>query len=237
MNILNELKKVSDPKKAEVYLRFFKTGKGEYGEGDKFLGITMPNLHKLARRYFKDSGFKVLKKSLESKFHEERMFALLVLVYKYELATKIKDKKLQKEIFDFYLKHRKYINNWDLVDVTAPKIVGHFLYNYDRKSKVLEKLAESKKLWDRRIAIISLFYFIRQRECKNALVMYKKLLNDERDLIHKAIGWMLREIGKNCGEKVLEDFLIKNKSKMARTILRYAIERFPENKRKFYLKI
>jgi len=233
--ILRKLRSFAVSEKAKILSRFFKTGKGEYGEGDKFLGVVMPDIHKLAKRYFQEISLEGLKHNIKSEFHEERMFALLSLVYKYELAVKKGDFKQAKNVFKFYLKNKKFINNWDLVDVTAPKIVGHFIYHNKKEFKILEKLASSKKLWDRRIAIISLFYFIRHKDCKKALVLYKRLLNDDRDLIHKAIGWMLREIGKNCGEEVLEDFLNKYKGKMARITLRYAIEKFSKDKRMRYL--
>ena len=168
-------------------------------------------------------------KLLHSKFHEERLIALFVLIHKFERG----EESLRKKIFNLYLKNTKYINNWDLIDLSAPKIVGAYLF--DKPRDVLYKLAKSKSLWEKRISILSTFYFIRENDFKDTIKVSKILLNDEHDLIHKAVGWMLREVGKRCLETE-EKFLKKHYQKMPRTMLRYAIERFPETKRQAYLR-
>lgn len=230
---LSELKKViqrqADPQRAKSCLWFFKTGKGEYGEGDKFLGIAVPEQRKIAKQFFADTSLSDLQKLIQSKFHEERLIALLIAVLKFERANEVE----RKEIYNFYLKHTKYINNWDLVDLSAPKIVGAYLFN--KNTDILEDLAKSKNLWERRIATISTFYFIGQGRYKDSLVIAKILINDKHDLIQKAVGWMLREVGKRCGEDIEENFLKQHYKTMPRTALRYAIERFSESKRRFYL--
>lgn len=229
IQIKKELMTVADLNKIKVLSRFFKTKKGEYGEGDKFLGITVPNQRIIAKRY-KNLSLSEVKKLLYSKYHEERLTALLILTYQFPLVNE----KGKKNIYDFYIKHSKQINNWDLVDVTAPNIVGAWLFDKDRE--ILFNFAKSDNLWQRRIAIISTFYFIRYKDCSDTLKLAKDLLDDEHDLIHKATGWMLREIGKNCGVKNLTDFLDKYKNKMPRTMLRYAIEKLPIDQRIKYLK-
>jgi len=222
------LKKNSDAKKAKLLSGFFKTGKGEYGEGDIFLGIIVPTQRKIAREFI-DFGFEEIQKMLDSEVHEKRLIALLILVDKFRKN----DEKARKEIFDFYLKNTRNINNWDLVDLSAPKIVGGFLIDRDRE--ILYKLAKSGDLWEKRIAIISTYAFIRENDFKDTLKISEVLLKDKHDLIHKAVGWMLREIGKK-DEKELTDFLDKHYGNMPRTMLRYAIERLDKKKRKRYLK-
>lgn len=222
-----ELKKISNPRQAKVLRRFFKTGKGEYGEGDIFLGVKVPDQREIADKFQKLS-LGDLEKLLNSKVHEYRMTALLILIKQYKKA----DEREKKKIFNFYLKNSRNINNWDLVDLSAPKIVGDYLLNKPRN--VLYKLARSKNLWERRIAIISTWIIIRNNEFDDTLKISKMLLKDEHDLIHKAVGWMLREVGKR-DQKIEEEFLRKYYSKMPRVMLRYAIERFDEKKRKFYL--
>jgi 3-methyladenine DNA glycosylase AlkD len=230
---LSELRKIirkqADPQRAENSLWFFKTGKGEYGEGDKFLGISNPEMRKIAKDFFPNLNFSDIQKLIKSKFHEERQIALFVLTLKFQKATP----KEQKQIYNFYLKHTKYINNWDLVDLSAHKIVGAYLF--DKNRKILYKLAKSKNLWERRIAIVSTFYFIGQEQHKDSLAIAEILINDKHDLIHKAVGWMLREIGKRCEQEIEENFLKKHYKTMPRTMLRYAIEKFDDKKRKFYL--
>lgn len=230
--IKKELRGLADSRRAKVLQGFFKTGKGEYGEGDKFLGIAVTLQRKVAKS-FKDLPLQDTKKLLQSKIHEERLVALLVLVSQYEKASKEDNEKHKKNIFDFYLKNKKKINNWDLVDLSAPNIIGNFLL--DKKRDILFKLARSKNLWDRRIAVLSTFTFIKNKEYKDIFKISKILLNDEHDLIHKACGWMLREVGKNMGLAKEEQFLKKYYQKMPRTMLRYAIEKFPEKKRQQYL--
>jgi 3-methyladenine DNA glycosylase AlkD len=221
-----ELQKASNKEKAKDLQRFFKTGPGEYGEGDIFLGLSVPEQRRIAKKYY-DLDLKQIKELMESKIHEYRLIALLILINKYETTNH------KKIITHFYLKNTNNINNWDLVDLSAPNIVGKHLL--DKERSVLYKLAKSKNLWEKRIAVLACFAFIRENDFKDALKISKILLNDKHDLIHKAVGWMLREIGKR-NQKVEEDFLKKYYKIMPRTMLRYAIEKFPEEKRKFYLK-
>lgn len=227
-----DLHKLADPAKAKILQRFFKTGKGQYGEGDRFLGIIMPQQRSLVKKYWEQLSLQEIEALLKSQFHEERLCALLCLVEKFDCTV---DEKVQKKIYNFYLEHAKHINNWDLVDLSAPKIVGEYLQNKNRQ--ILYKLAKSKNLWERRIGILSTFAFIKKGEDKDALAIAKILLNDKHDLIHKATGWMLREAGKRCKEKTLTGFLDKHVKQMPRTMLRYAIERLPEKKRKYYLNV
>jgi len=222
-----ELSGAADPAKAKILAGFFKTGKGEYGEGDKFLGLQVPVQRKAAKKFFGLSR-NDLEQLLSSKIHEYRLTALLILVDQYGRG----DEKKKKEIFDFYLGHLKSANNWDLVDLSAPNIVGDYLLGRDRK--ILYRLARSKNLWERRVAMVATYAFIRQRDLDDVFKIAETLLDDKHDLIHKAVGWMLREAGKK-NERKLENFLAKYGSKMPRTMLRYAIEKFPEKKRKFYL--
>jgi 3-methyladenine DNA glycosylase AlkD len=212
---------------ASILQRFFKTGKGEYGEGDVFIGIKVPPLRKLAAE-FENAPLKTLQALLKSGIHEERTLALMILVRQFAHA----DEELRRRIFDFYLAHTSFINNWDLVDGSAPYIVGPFLWERDRGQ--LYVFAKSPSLWEKRIAIISTLYFIRQNDFRDALRIAALLLADEHDLIHKAVGWMLREIGKRdiAAEKA---FLKTHYRAMPRTTLRYAIERFPEEQRRRYL--
>lgn len=223
-----ELGKYADKEKAKLLQRFFKTGKGEYGEGDIFLGLTVPKIRDLARR-FPNLDFDELQDLLNSKIHEKRMLALVILVNRYK---KSKDDKEKKRIFDFYLANTRNINNWDLVDVNCKDIVGRYLFDKDRK--ILYKLAKSRNLWEKRIAIVSTSYFIWKNQFEDTLRISEILLKDKHDLIHKAVGWMLREIGKR-DLKVEENFLKKHYKKMPRTMLRYAIEKFDEGKRLKYL--
>ena len=223
-----DLKQAANPKQAKILQGFFKTGKGEYGEGDIFLGIKVPVLRKFSKKYWQTLSVSDIKTLLTSKIHEERMLALYILILQYKKG----DEQERKNIFDFYLKHTKYINNWDLVDVSTPNIVGDYLLDKDRK--ILYKLVRSKDLWERRISIMACFTFIRNNDYKDALKISEILLKDDHDLIHKAVGWMLREVG-NRNMPVEEKFLKKHYKKMARTMLRYAIEKFPEPKRKYYL--
>ena len=221
------LKKLASKDKAQILRRFFKTGPGQYGEGDLFHGITVPVLRKLTKEYDGIPLDEVLK-LLTSGMHEERMLALLMIVRAFTRGDNI----LKKKIYKLYLQNTQYINNWDLVDLTAPHIVGTYLA--DKNRKPLYILARSRDLWQRRIAILSTFTFIRQNDFDDTLEISAMLLGDEHDLIHKAVGWMLREIGKR-NLVVEEQFLQRHYKKMPRTMLRYAIERFPEGKRKKYL--
>jgi 3-methyladenine DNA glycosylase AlkD len=225
--IIRDLSKLSDPEKAKNLSRFFKTGKGQYGEGDVFWGITVPAQRKIAKRYI-DLSLSDLQELLSNKIHEHRLTALLILVLKYRKA----DDPGKDEIFGFYLKNTENINNWDLVDLSSPKIIGDYLANKD--TSILFKLAKSNNLWERRIAILSTFKFIGNNDFEDALSISELLLHDEHDLIHKAVGWALREIGKR-DQEIEERFLRKYYMEMPRTMLRYAIEKFGEKKRKFYL--
>ena len=226
--IKKRLKQLANKEKAEILQRFFKTGPGEYGEGDVFIGVKVPDLRKVAKD-FRDIAIKDVIILLESAIHEERLLALLILVSKYVKGNET----AKKEIYKLYLNKTKYINNWDLVDVTAQHIVGDYLM--DKNKDPLYSLTRSEDLWERRIAIMATFYFIRNERYEDTLKIAKILLSDKEDLIHKAVGWMLREIGKR--NMVIEEaFLKQHYKEMPRTMLRYAIEKFPEPKRKQYLK-
>lgn len=227
MSISSQIRKKKNPDKAEHAQRFFKTGKGQYGEGDVFLGLTVPELRKIAKSNL-DASFEELKELLYSKYHEFRLTALYILTYQYE-----KNLKNRKDIVDFYLLHKEQVNNWDLVDNSAYKILGHYLYEKDRK--ILYKFAKADHLWTQRIAVVSTMYFIKKGDFSDALKIIEILLEHPHDLIHKANGWMLREVGKQ-DETVLDNFLKKHLAKMPRTTLRYAIERMNEKKRQDYLK-
>lgn len=225
--IKKDIRMLADPEIAEHSQRFFKTGPGEYAEGDLFVGIRVPVLRKLARQNRDLSQTQTLK-LLKSKVHEERLLALLILVLHYEQG----DTATRQQIYRKYVQHTEYINNWDLVDSSAHQIVGAHLS--ERSRKPLHKLAKSQSLWERRIAIIATYHFIKQNDFAETLELSKQLLHDSHDLIHKAVGWMLREVG-NRDLQTEEAFLKPHYQEMPRTMLRYAIERFPENKRKRYL--
>jgi 3-methyladenine DNA glycosylase AlkD len=226
--ILIKLRKHGSKEKARVLQRFFKTGPVEYGEGDIFLGVKVPEIRKIAKEYH-SIDLKYVKHLLRSTIHEERLLALLILVLKYSEG----DDNEKDEIYQLYLKSTKYINNWDLVDLSAEKIIGPHLANRNRKP--LQILARSDDLWERRIAILSTFHYIKLNDFKETLKVSKILLYDSEDLIHKAAGWMLRETGKR-NIQTEKEFLNKYYRKMPRTMLRYAIERFPEAERQRYLK-
>jgi 3-methyladenine DNA glycosylase AlkD len=228
VHIQKRLRSFASKEKAALLMGFFKTGPGQYGEGDKFLGVMVPGT-RLVVKEFADAPLAEIEKLLHSSWHEERLLALLLLVHQFERG----DDALRKKIYMLYLKNTRYINNWDLVDLSAPKIVGPYLDGGSRA--LLYKLVRSKDLWERRIAILASFHFIRQGDFSDCLALAELLLDDDHDLMHKAVGWMLREVGKK-DVKVLEGFLKKHHKRMPRTALRYAIERFPETKRKKYLK-
>jgi 3-methyladenine DNA glycosylase AlkD len=230
--MLNELKKDlrarADPGKAKILQRFFKTGPGEYGEGDIFLGLMVPKIRALSKKYA-SLDIRDAEILLRSPIHEERLSALLILVLKFQNGGL----RQRAAIYRAYLKNTEHINSWDLVDLTADRIVGAFLKNGDKS--VLYKLARSKNIWERRIAIIATFHFIKNGSSRHTFAIARVLLNDPHDLIHKAVGWMLREAGKRVDIAAEERFLKNHHKKMPRTMLRYAIERFPESKRKAYL--
>ena len=227
-DVKKDLRNLADFEKANILQRFFKTQKGEYGEGDIFLGIVVPNIRKVAKNY-KDLKFSEVKKLLYSKIHEERLCALLILVDKFENGNDLEKIK----IFDFYIKNARQANNWDLVDLSSPRIIGKYLV--DKPKDILYKFAVSKNLWEKRISIISTYTFIKKGKCEDTFKIAEILMEDKHDLIHKAVGWMLREVGK-ISLKDEEKFLKKYYKKMPRTMLRYAIEKFPEEKRIIYLK-
>jgi 3-methyladenine DNA glycosylase AlkD len=226
--IRTRLQKLANKQRAMDSQRYFKTGPGEYGEGDIFLGITVPEIRKLAKEYPDLSPAETIQ-LLRSAIHEERLLALLLLIRSYAKA----DARTKKHIYDLYLENTHYINSWDLVDASAMHIVGSFLM--DKSKKILHNLARSNNLWERRIAVMATFHFIKYGEFTESLAIACKLLSDEEDLIHKSVGWMLREIGKRRIQ-IEERFLKEHYKKMPRTMLRYAIERFPESKRQRYLK-
>ncbi|HLP98628.1 MAG TPA: DNA alkylation repair protein [Sideroxyarcus sp.] len=225
--IQKHLRAIASPEVARISQSFFKTGPGQYGEGDVFLGIKVPVLRALAKQQ-RDTTLATVQTLLDSQYHEERVFALLLLMQWYARA----DEAGRQAAFDLYLANTQRINNWDLVDVSAPHIVGRHLQ--DRPRQLLHRMAESASLWERRIAIIATFHFIRRDDFADTLQIAEALLRDEHDLMHKAVGWMLREVGKRdlAAEEV---FLQQHHRDMPRTMLRYAIERFPEPKRKNYL--
>jgi 3-methyladenine DNA glycosylase AlkD len=228
-SVRRDLRKAARPERAKTNQWFFKTRPGDYGAGDRFLGVTVPQLRAIAREY-RDLPSKYVVKLLQSPWHEERLLALLILVGQYKRA----DTRTRHAIHQLYLRNTTSINNWDLVDSSAAQIVGAHLETRDRR--VLRRLARSKSLWERRIAMIATYYYIRQGDFKDALAIAALLRRDEHDLIHKAVGWMLREVGKR-DRAAAERFLRKHASGMPRTMLRYAIEKFPQPLRRKYLSL
>lgn len=227
-DIQHELEQYIDPVKREYLPRFFKTGKGQYGEGDKFLGVVVPNTRIVAKRH-KDAPFEVMAALLQSEWHECRLCALLMLVERFKNS----DEKGKKVIYDFYLTQTARINNWDLVDLSAPGIVGEYLKDKPRQD--LYRLADSPLLWDQRIAVVSTYTLIRNHDFIDILSLSERLLHHKHDLMHKAVGWMLREMGKR-DKDLLVQFLEKHCTVMPRTMLRYAIEKFPEEERREFMK-
>ena len=221
------MRRLGDEAVAAHAARFFKTGKGEYGEGDRFLGIRVPVVRKQVRQ-FRNAPLRSVIALLRSTYHEERLLAVLLLVEQYERG----DAATKQRVFDAYLERRRYVNNWDLVDSSAHRIVGPQLGPGDRA--LLYELAASNGLWDRRIAMMATLHYIRLNDFHDALRLAALLRDDEHDLIHKAVGWMLREIG-NRDRASEERFLERHYRRMPRTMLRYAIERFPERRRQAYL--
>ena len=209
---------------------YFKTGPGEYGEGDIFIGLTTPIIRKLAKQ-FQQARLPTIKHFLYSPIHEERLLALIILLYQYPQKTNAK----QQEIFDFYITHLDQVNNWDLIDVTAPGVVGRHLYHHP-DTLSLPSLAASENMWHRRVAMLAAFYFIKQQSYALPIAIAKQLRNDKEDLIHKVVGWMLREIGKR-DLTVTKDFLNQYGATLPRTMLRYAIERFTPAERQYYMQL
>ena len=228
-DIRKELENLGSSAEAKNLMRFFKTGPGEYGEGDLFRGIRVPVIRKLVKKY-KNTTLQSAEELLSSPFHEDRLFALLMLVDKYQNAA---DDKSRRAIYTLYINNMRFINNWDLVDLSAHHVAGAYLRN--RSKSPLTRLAKSKILWERRIAVISTYHYIKNGEFGETLRIADILLSDTEDLIHKAVGWMLREVG-NRDLSVEEEYLKPRYNIMPRTMLRYAIEKFPAQKRKAYLK-
>lgn len=226
--ITDEIAGLADPKKAKVLAGFFKTGPGQYGEGDIFIGVKVSELRGIARKHG-DAGLGAVKQLLGSRIHEHRLAGFLILVEKFKAGNASR----RRAIYQFYMKNSERANNWDLVDLTADKIAGEYLFDKDKS--ILYRLARSGNVWERRIAIVATFAFIKRGNFDETLKIAEMLLGDGHDLIHKAAGWMLREIGKRGGLMEVEDFLKKHRKKMPRTMLRYAIERFDAKKKKFYM--
>ncbi len=229
MKARDEIQALANKEIAKHSLRFFKTSKGEYGYGDVFLGVRTPQIRLIAKKYI-DISTVDMKTIIKSKYHEERLLGLIILVNKY---SKAKDEKDRNQLYKIYVSSFKHVNNWDLVDVTCPHVIGKHLMNKERS--ILYSWAKSEDLWTKRIAIVSTHWFIRKNDLDDTFKIAEILLNDEHDLIHKAVGWMLREAGKRDLEKE-EIFLKKHYKNMPRTMLRYSIEKFPEPKRQKYLK-
>lgn len=223
----NDVKKLlhqkSHPDRVEAVSRFFKTGKGEYGEGDKFIGVFIPDVRSVARISTHLPLTDVLK-FMKSKIHEERILAVLILVKRYPSEP--------EKIYNFYIKHRKHVNNWDLVDISCKFIVGHYTY-HNNNSDILKSLSSSESLWDRRISVVSTLYHVSQKQLKVPIQMCQLLIDDEHDLIRKAVGWCLREVGK-VDVSVLDEFLEKNIKRISSITLSYAMEKFDKKKKDYY---
>lgn len=233
MNIIDELKAevagFADPEKREQLMGYFKTGPGQYGEGDRFLGVTVPQLRSSVKRYYRKVGLEELALLIKDEIHEYRMLALYLMVHKFE-REKVEEERTK--LIELYLLNLDYVNNWDLVDASAPKLLGPYLLKRDRE--LLYRLASSGHLWRERVAVMTTLYFIRYNDFEDCLKLCEKFLNHEHDLIHKATGWMLREIGKRSLETEKE-FLESHAARMPRTMLRYAIEKFPAAQKKYYM--
>lgn len=229
--VLETLNDLSTPEKAEFLPRFFKTGKDEYAAGDKFLGVIVPDSRKVAKHFASKTDFSDIQEMIQSEFHEMRLVALLILIHKFE---KSRDKNEQKQLVDFYLKNTKYINNWDLVDLSCYKILGRYCFE-NQKDEILQKLSESENMWEKRMAIVGTMFYIKKGKFDLTKELTLKNLLHSHDLMHKANGWLLREMGKK-NETELLDFLRSHYQKMPRTSLRYAIERLDEELRQDFLK-
>lgn len=228
MDILDEIKALADEEKAKHLQRFFKTGKGQYGEGDLFLGITVPVVRSVANTHYKNISLDQIEELIQNPYHEVRFLALMLMVFIYEKT------ELKKEVFDLYLKNLKYINNWDLVDLSCREIIGHYVFN-NKNTEIIYKLADSEHLWSNRVAVVCQYYFLKRKDFSLLLELSEKFLNHKHDLMHKAVGWMLREMGK-MDEKPLYEFLDKYHKIMPRTMLRYSLEKLPQDKKFYYMK-
>jgi 3-methyladenine DNA glycosylase AlkD len=227
-DLSRELKALGDPKRAAAVARFFKTGPGQYGEGDIFVGVPVPQQRRLAAAY-KDMPLPEILKLLRSRIHEERLCALFLMAGRFQ-----RDEAARPALVKAYLKNLKWVNNWDLVDSSAPQILGEWLH--DKPRALLQRMARSRSLWERRVAMLSCYAFIRRGEQQDAFRMAEALLGDGHDLMHKAVGWMLREVGKRVGVEKLRGFLKKNAARMPRTALRYSIELFDKAERGRWLR-
>ena len=226
--ITNKLQALSDAEKREIFPKFFKAGKGEYGEGDRFLGVTVPNIRAIAKLH-KDISIEEIRELIQSEWHEVRLCALIIMVEK----SKKKDEALRKELFNLYLSQTKRINNWDLVDLSCRFIIGEYLL--DKSRDILYQLAQSSLLWDNRIAIVSTYAFIRKGQLEDTYALSDLMMQHPHDLMHKAIGWILREAGKRNPER-LYDYVMSHRADMPRTMLRYAIEKFSPKERTILMK-
>ena len=224
----NELQALSDAEKREIFPKFFKAGKGEYGEGDRFLGVTVPNIRAIAKLH-KDISIEEIRDLIQSEWHEVRLCALIIMVEK----SKKKDEVLRKELFNLYLSQTERINNWDLVDLSCRFIIGEYLL--DKSRDILYQLAQSSLLWDNRIAIVSTYAFIRKGQLEDTYALSDLMMQHPHDLMHKAIGWMLREAGKRNPERLYE-YVMSHRADMPRTMLRYAIEKFSPKERTILMK-
>jgi len=229
-DVVKELEYLKNSEKIKVFKKFFKTNKGEYGYGDMFWGLSVPQVREISKRYFRDISFDEIKVLINHRIHEVRLTGYLILTYQYEKS----DNERRKDIFDFYLNNLSGCNNWDLVDLSCYKIVGEYVLRNKEKRKILYKLSKSKNLWQQRISIVSTYPMIKRKEFEDTLNISKLLLFHKHDLIHKAVGWMLREVGKQ-DMNVLREFLNENINTIPRTTLRYSIERMNESERKGYL--
>ena len=226
--ITNKLQALSDAEKREIFPKFFKAGKGEYGEGDRFLGVTVPNVRAIAKQH-KNIALAEIQELIQSEWHEVRLCALLIMVEK----SKKKDETLRQQLFDLYLSQTDRINNWDLVDLSCRFIIGEYLL--DKSRDILYQLAQSPLLWDNRIAIVSTYAFIRKGQLEDTYALSDLMMQHPHDLMHKAIGWMLREAGKRNSER-LYDYVMSHRADMPRTMLRYAIEKFSPKERAILMK-
>lgn len=229
--VLSELQSIGSSEKAVHLSRFFKTGPGQYGEGDRFLGVMVPYSRAIAKAN-KAMPLEEVQLLLESPWHEARLCALLILVYRFK-ERKITEEE-REQIYSFYIKNARRCNNWDLVDLSCRDIVGEYLVDKDRS--ILYRLADSENLWEQRIAIVATWAFIRRSDFNDTLALAERLMAHKHDLMHKAVGWMLREVGKKDRE-TLTNFLEKNATQLPRTTLRYAIEHYPEPQRQYFLKM
>jgi len=235
-SIKKQFQKIAENKRAKILCRFFKTGKGEYGEGDIFIGITVPKLRFLAKELTEKINEKETLELLHSPIHEHRLCALMIFINRFEKG----DEDTKTKIYKTYLANTKYINNWDLVDLSCHEIVGQHLLKKQKgreNRKDLFALARSKNLWEKRIAMVSTFAFIKNKEKKDVLKIAQILINDKHDLIQKAVGWMIREAGKRIDNDIVRQFILKNKEKIARTTLRYAIEKLDKKEREYFMNI